>query len=286
MALRALVVRTEEKPDQVVVVNGGDVRSDDVVARYSGIPGVAVKLVKTVNKNLAASRNVGLPHCAGEIVGMTDDDAEVFPDWVTQMKRLHAEHPEAGGIGGAIIGAASADNFISRLSDMVTFPTPKAAAYVRTLAGVNVSYKREALDKVGPQDEALFRSEDVDFNWRISLLGYRIYYHPDVKVIHHHRPTLQKFMNQHYMYGRGYYMVRHKWPEMYCVYPHHFRRVKDYLKAVNFVAATFYEPLRYALKMPRLADKLRAYPVLWANQALWRGGMMVQKWRSRTESSA
>jgi glycosyltransferase involved in cell wall biosynthesis len=42
-----------------------------------------------VTKNLAASRNVGLPHYTGDIVAMTDDDAEVFPDWVAQMKRAH-----------------------------------------------------------------------------------------------------------------------------------------------------------------------------------------------------
>ncbi len=35
---------------------------------------------------------------------MTDDDAQVFPDWVTQMKRVHAQHPEAGAVGGPVIG--------------------------------------------------------------------------------------------------------------------------------------------------------------------------------------
>jgi GT2 family glycosyltransferase len=151
---------------------------------------------------------------------------------------------------------------------------------VRTLAGVNVSYKGEALRKVGPQDETLFRGEDVDFNWRIAQLGYQILYHPDVKVIHHHRPKLRRFLNQHYMYGRAYYLVRSKWPEMYCVYPHHFRRPKDFLKAINFVAAIGYEPILGALRMPRLDDKVRAIPVLMANQLVWRGGMIYQKWLS------
>jgi glycosyltransferase involved in cell wall biosynthesis len=83
--LDALVGRTSEKPDEIVIINGGDGRADEVVnASRQGAEGrrqeISFKLVKTVNKNLAASRNVGLPLCQGDIVAMTDDDAEVYPD--------------------------------------------------------------------------------------------------------------------------------------------------------------------------------------------------------------
>lgn len=178
LALAALVEGTTEKPDEIVVVNGGDERADSVVeacARQQ--PTVRIKLIKTVNKNLAASRNVGLPHCSGDIIAWTDDDAEVFPDWVTQLKRLHAEHPEAGGIGGAIVGE-NVRSFVSRLADQVTFISHPTARYVRTVPGVNASYKRRVVEQVGMQDETLFRGEDVDYNWRIKQLGFEIYYDP------------------------------------------------------------------------------------------------------------
>jgi len=240
-ALTALVDGTEEKPDEIVVVNGGDDRADQVVEKYAGRTSVEVKLLKTVNINLAASRNVGLPHCTGDIIAMTDDDAEVLPDWVTQMKRAHREHPEAGAVGGPVIGKGPR-SLISRIADLVTFPSWPEPRYVRTLPGVNISYKREVIERIGPQDEALFRGEDVDYNWRVQKLGYKIYYDPAVKVYHYHRPTLRSFLYQHYMYGRAYYLVRRKWPEMYCVYPHSLRGWKDFLKALNFFAAVFYEP--------------------------------------------
>jgi GT2 family glycosyltransferase len=281
--LEALIGRTTEKPDEIVVVNGGDERADEVVLRAKS-PGIEIRLVKTVNKNLAASRNVGLPHCSGDIVAMTDDDAEVFPDWVTQMKRLHAEHPEAGVVGGAVVGADS-DSFISRLADRVTFSSPAEARYVRTLPGVNVSYKQAALAQVGKQDETLFRGEDVDFNWRLKSLGHEVYYDPAVRVLHHHRPTLRKFLHQHYMYGRAYYLVRRKWPEMYCVYPHALRQPKDLLKAVNFFAAPFYEPLQYAARLETMADRLSAYPILFANQLAWRGGMFRERIAGRSREN-
>lgn len=281
-ALAALLDRTSEPPDQVVVVNGGDERSDAVVRGFMGRAGVEVKLIKTVNKNLAASRNVGLPHCTGALVAMTDDDAEVFPDWVTQMKAQHAAHPEAGVIGGAVISAPGGSPLINQLADAVTFPLPAAAGYVRhNLPGVNVSYKRALLDQVGLQDETLFRGEDVDFNWRIKQVGAQIYFHPAIKVLHHHRPTLRQFWRQHYMYGRAYYLVRRKWQTMYSVYPRHLRSVRDVLKAGYFVLAVFIQPAAVARKLPKGRDKLLAYPILVVNHALWKYGMIVQWWQER-----
>jgi len=275
-SLNALINRTVEKPNQVVVVNGGDERSDSIVQTYMDKPGIAVQLVKTVNRNLAVSRNVGLPHCTGEIVAMTDDDAEVFPDWVTQVKRVHAEHPEAGGVGGAVLGADSDKSLLSRIADVVTFSSPPQPAYVRTIAGVNVSYKREVLQAAGLQDETLFRGEDVDFNWRIKKLGYEIYYHPDIKVLHHHRPQFKQFIYQFYMYGRAYYLVRNKWPEMYCIYPHTMRRFKDWLKAVNFFLAIAYVPIQSIGVIQGYRNKLGALVSLTLAEIAWRWGMAHQ----------
>ncbi len=65
--------KSTELPDQVIVVNGGSADADAVVGKYENVfP--CVKLLNTTNINLAASRNVGLPHCTGDIVAMTDDD--------------------------------------------------------------------------------------------------------------------------------------------------------------------------------------------------------------------
>lgn len=280
-ALTALIDRTDEKPDQVVVVNGGDSRADQVVNSFVGHSNVRVQLVNTVNVNLAVSRNLGLSYCEGEIVAMTDDDAEVFPDWVSLHKRLHREHPEAGAVGGAVIGVSSQKSFLSRLSDVVTFVSPPEPANVRTLPGVNVSYKRQVLQQVGPQDESLFRGEDVDFNWRIQNLGYSIYYNPSVKVLHHHRPSLRRFLHQHHMYGRAYYLVRRKWTGMYCVYPHKITRFRDLLKLAYFFVAIFYEPLQFGCKLSKLTDRALAVPVLFLNQLAWKSGMICQSLKER-----
>ena len=277
--LRALIEETKEKPDQVVIVNGGDERADEVVQPFLNHPQMEVKLIKPVNKNLAASRNVGLPHCTGDIIAMTDDDAKIFPDWVTQMKRIHREHPEAGAVGGLVLGT-NTDSVVGKVADLITFPTWPEARFVRTLPGVNISYKREVVQRIGLQDENLFRGEDVDYNWRLLQLGYKIYFDPSIKVYHHHRPTLKAFLNQHYMYGRAYYLVRRKWPEMYCVYPHGFRKSKDFLKLVNFILALLYQPFLSAKNLFRLRDRIAALPLLFLLGFVWKMGMISQAMHS------
>jgi GT2 family glycosyltransferase len=171
------------------------------------------------------------------------------------------------------------ESLVGKVADAITFPAWDSPRTVRTLPGVNISYKREVLELIGPQDETLFRGEDVDFNWRLIQLGRTVYFDPSIKVYHHHRPTFKGFLNQHYMYGRAYYLVRRKWPSMYCVYPHELTRVKDALKAIHFVVALFYQPFFSARKLSRWRDRLRALPLLFLAGVVWKGGMIEEKLR-------
>jgi GT2 family glycosyltransferase len=268
-----------------VIVNGGDSGADVVVesvkqkAKCEG-QGIEIKLVKTVNKNLATSRNVGLLHCSGDVIAMTDDDAKVFPDWVARMKAAHQEHPEAGAVGGIVLGT-NTHSIVGKVADLITFPAWQGPQYVRTLPGVNVSYKREVVEGVGPQDETLFRGEDVDYNWRVQKLGYKVYFDPQIKVYHHHRPTLKGFLSQHYMYGRAYYLVRRKWQDMYCVYPHRIRRLRDLLKAGNFIVALLYQPFKSSQQVSSLRTRLGLLPLMFLAGLAWKGGMLIQACASK-----
>lgn len=274
-SLYALIEGTDEKPDQVVIVNGGDHRSDEIVNSFMGRHGIEVILIKTINKNLAVSRNVGLPFCTNSIIAMTDDDAEVFPDWITKIKFVHSQCPDAGVVGGRVLGT-NIDSVVGKIADLVTFPSWSEPRFVRTLPGVNISYKHEVIERVGFQDENLFRGEDVDYNWRILQLGYKIRFDPSIKVYHHHRPTFHSFINQHYMYGRAYYLVRKKWPEMYSIYPRKIKSVRDLLKAINTIAGMFYQPILSSAGLLRWIDRVPSLPLLFAIGFAWRWGMLLQ----------
>lgn len=274
-ALRALIEETIEKPDQVVIVNGGDEKADQVVQEFLNRKNIEIKLIKVKNINLASNRNAGIPACTGDVIAMTDDDAKVFPDWVTRMKQIHQEHPEAGAIGGMVIGT-NTESLVGKVADLMTFPVWDRPCYVRTLPGVNISYKKEVIQKIGMQDIVLFRGEDVDYNWRVLQAGYKVYFDPSIKVYHYHRPTLAGLIHQHYMYGRAYYLVRRKWPAMYCIYPHQFHRPKDFLKAVNFILSTFYQPLLNICRLSNWKDHFSAAPIFFMTGLAWKMGMVTQ----------
>jgi GT2 family glycosyltransferase len=277
-ALESLRTQTLDKPDQIVVVNGGDERAESVVKEAQAATTTEIVLVKTVNKNLATSRNLGMQRCTGDILAMTDDDAVVFPDWIKRLKSLHQEHPEAGAVGGLVLGTDS-NTVLSKVADIATFPRWEKECYVRTLPGVNISYKRDVVLQIGPQDESLARGEDVDFNWRLLQLGHKILFSPDVKVYHFHRPSLRGLVNQQYMYGRSYLHVRKKHSDMYSILPGRRLSLANLVKGVKFGSDVILEPIA-ALKKLHGFDKVTCFPLIAFLEIAWRWGMVRESFNS------
>lgn len=273
--LSALVDKTAEKPDEIVIVNGGDSLADQIVRSYAGRYDIIMKLVKTVNKNLAASRNIGFSYCTGDIIAMTDDDVEVAVDWVSQLKYLHKKFSDVSAIGGAVL-CKKKNSFMSIISNVSLFDYHPVPCFVRFIAGANASYKRKAIQSLGLQDEALFRGEDVDFNWRIVKSGYKIYYDPDLKVYHHDRQSLKALFFQVFMYGKAYYLVREKHKDIYCIYPHSLHSIKDIAKIFYFVMRIPFDVFVRVRRVSSALYKVPAYILLVLCQIVWRCGIFYQ----------
>ncbi|MCZ7557097.1 MAG: glycosyltransferase [Bacteroidia bacterium] len=284
-ALQSVLVDAEERPDELVLVNGGDDRADHVLDEFREGTDVHIRHLKTSNINLATSRNLGLNACSGDIIAMTDDDAEVFPDWITRIKALHEELPDAGAIGGAVYGR-NVHGLVGRIADLITFPSWTSRTVVRTLPGVNISYKKSVLDEIGMQDVRLFRGEDVDYNWRVLLAGYEVVFDPSMKVWHYHRPTLRGVLRQHYMYGRAYYLVRRKWPAMYSIYPRSWRERRALLKCGRCVLGVVLDAAQLSGKLGSRGQACVAFPLLLVIGIFWRFGMLRQKISTLTTATA
>ena len=227
--LHSLIYTQIQKPDEIVIVNGGGENNCQLILDKWKTVFENLKVIETENINLATSRNIGLPHCTGDIILQTDDDARPLNDWIEKMIKYHEEYSEVGVIGGDVIDA-SENSFLSNIADAVTFPHHATNCAVRSVPGVNSSYKREVIEEIGEYDENLFRGEDVDYNWRAIQKGWKILYIPEIKVIHVHRTTWKGLFYQHYMYGRAYFLVRSKWPEMYSHYPIKVNSIRSLLK--------------------------------------------------------
>ena len=227
--LESLIKHQTVPPDEIVVVNGGGEFNCAPILEKWNTRFFRLKIINTENKNLSCSRNIGLNYCTGDLILQTDDDARPFPDWIEKMIEYHKKYPKVGVIGGNVIDYRGI-KIVERIADLITFPFYSKEVYVRSVAGVNCSYKQEVVKQVGNYDEDLFRGEDVDYNWRALLCGWKVLAIPDIKVYHINRPNWSGLCYQQFMYGRAHYLVRKKWPAMYSHYPRKINSIKSLFK--------------------------------------------------------
>ena len=276
--LESIINDQTQKPDEIVVVNGGGKNNCQSTLEKWKIVFPSLKIIETKNKNLAASRNIGLPHCSGDLILQTDDDARPFPDWIEKIVVYHKRYPKAGVIGGNVIDAGL-NSYLSHIADISTFPHHETLTQVRSLAGVNSSYKKEVIQDVGEYDESLFRGEDVDYNWRAIQKGWNVLFIPGIKVKHLHRPSWKELIHQHYMYGRAHYLVRNKWENMYSHYP---LRIDSFMSVLKWCASWTWIPLQDAIqKAKKMNSLLNGFDILtyWIINMANRIGSSIQRFQ-------
>ncbi len=236
--LESLIINQTNKADEIIVVNGGGLNNCESILQIWSKKFSKLKIISTENINLANSRNIGLKECHGDLILLTDDDARPYPDWIENIKKYHFKFPKAGLIGGDVLSEDN-DSFLSKIADATTFPRYNSIRKVRSIPGVNSSYKMEVIKMIDRYDISLDRGEDVDFNWRVLEKGWDIIYVPNVKVKHVHRESWSKLFYQHYMYGRSYYLIRDKWKNMYSIYP---RNLNSFKKFIKYLSSWTYTP--------------------------------------------
>ena len=158
------------------------------------------------NTGFAGGCNLGVARATGEYVAFINNDARPHPQWVS-----------------AAVAAFEADPFVASVASKVLDWDGKLIDYADgSLTWFGMGYKREvekpdspAFDvpkdvlfgtgaamfvraglfrEVGGFDERFFMFyEDVDFGWRLNLLGYRVRYVPTSLAYHRHHVTMNKF---------------------------------------------------------------------------------------------
>lgn len=78
------------------------------------------------------------------------------------------------------------------------------------ISSTNLSFAREVIEKVGYFNESLRYLEDVEYCQRIHRAGYSIAFAPRIRMAHHDRQTLKKFLKHHYNYGTKAAWIRTK----------------------------------------------------------------------------
>jgi glycogen synthase len=178
---------------EVCVVRGPtEDGTEEVVAGWEG----QIKLGRNPERNLSASRNIGIAMAAGDIVAFVDDDGLPEPAWLQQILGAF-EDPQVAGAGGIVMDHtgvsiqyryASADRLGNADWQRATpasdynFPFSFNFPYVQ---GTNSAFRRDALLSVGGFDEEFeFYLDETDLCCRLVDEGWLIRQLPNA-VVHH-----------------------------------------------------------------------------------------------------
>jgi len=190
----------------VVVVDASTVgRVRDLLREEDGLP-----LIRhTSNLGFARACNRGIRESRGRCILLLNPDTRVLPGSPEAMLAFMDAHPEAGAAGPALLnpdgslqpsggrfptlrGLLAIHPIIARL-----FPAPEdplrrrdfsQVAEVEEVSGACLLIRRSAWEAVGLLDEAFFLYfEEVDWCLRLKQQGWKVYYVPQARVIHHWR---------------------------------------------------------------------------------------------------
>jgi MoaA/NifB/PqqE/SkfB family radical SAM enzyme/glycosyltransferase involved in cell wall biosynthesis len=163
------------------------------------------------HKGPAAARNLGIKEARADILGFTDDDCILGPDWVRRMVEAHRSHPHAAAVGGATRVdihrvTAAVSQYLSDGSIVTPIDGKQEAIFFPTC---NVSVKKAFLAEGFDEMFPLPAGEDLDFFWRLFKKGHRFVHDKNIEIFHDCHGHFISFLRQAYMYGRGNYLVQH-----------------------------------------------------------------------------
>lgn len=171
-------------------------------------------------RGLSRARNTGLEHITGDVVGFPDDDCIYPPGFLEQVVQLLQEHADIDGVTGRGVdelGASSARFDAS--SGLLNYSN----VWVRAISYC-IFLRSYVIEKVGRFDETLGvgagtiwgGGEDIDYPLRTTKAGFKVYYDPNLVVIHPNpfRHGYQIMAERAFSYGAGIGRVwrKHNYP--------------------------------------------------------------------------
>ncbi len=178
-----------------------------------------IKLIKnSENRGVAPARNQGIKETKGKYILILDADMELIDNSIKHLYDFMEKNPDAG-----IVGCKLVDKDFNLQSSCKRFPTLLAFLFRRMewidavrnsktlrhhtmedwdhneistvdyLIGACQFFRREVIEKIGMYDEKIFYGpEDIDFCLRIWKAGWKVYYYPFTKIIHHEQRITKK----------------------------------------------------------------------------------------------
>jgi GT2 family glycosyltransferase len=208
--LESLRQNTGSTHVEVIVVDNG---SRDGSAQMVECDFPAVRLVvNTCNMGFAAANNRGLSAARGRYLLLLNSDTIALPGAIDEMVRYMDAHPRVGALGPRLLNVDGSLQVSVRdfprldhdaammlevkhwpvLGDMARrhlqrayLPDPEQTREVDWVMGACLLLRREAVEQVGPLDDAyFFFFEEVDLCYRLRQHGWSVVFLSKAGIVH------------------------------------------------------------------------------------------------------
>jgi GT2 family glycosyltransferase/glycosyltransferase involved in cell wall biosynthesis len=188
---------------EIVVVDNAS-GDDSLTVLREGAPGI-VLVESEENLGFAGGCNLGVERSRGEVVAFLNNDAKPDPGWLREGVEALFSGPRVGAVASRVLDweGKTIDYAGSGLTwyGMGYRPLSGHPANRKKEAGAGpvlfgtgsaMMVRREVYEELGGFDENFFMFfEDVDFGWRLNLLGYQYLYEPESLVFHKHHQSMK-----------------------------------------------------------------------------------------------
>lgn len=218
---------TTDCPDHEILVvdNNSTDATRETVERWVPQFGDRLRYVREERQGLSHARNRAIDSAEYEVVAYLDDDVDVDPRWLKNLRDAYASG-DVAAVGGRayLVYPGSRPRWLGEqlegLLTRVELGPDRRPAGVGELYGVNLSFRKDWLRRaggfrtdIGRIGTTLFGGEDDDMIERVAALGGTILYEPGAVVGHRVPPgrlTRRWFWNRCYW---GHVSEPRVWPD-------------------------------------------------------------------------
>jgi len=242
-----------------------------------------VRLIASeVNLGYTGGNNRGIAASQGRYILLLNPDTEVLDDALVTMVAYMDAHPDVGALGPQLLNPDGSvqssrrrfptlgtalvestviqqwwpDNRILRRYYVQDRPDD-AISEVDWVTGACILLRRQAVEQVGPLDDAFFMySEELDWCRRARDAGWKVVYLPTARVIHHEGKSSEQVMPLRH--------IRFQRSKIHYFRKHHGRWAGTLLHAfllLNYAYLLVVESLKWLVghKRELRAERVRAY---------------------------
>jgi N-acetylglucosaminyl-diphospho-decaprenol L-rhamnosyltransferase len=191
-----------------------------------------------INGGYAYANNLGLRRFHARYYLLLNSDTVLPPHALEQMIEFMDTHPEAGMAGPKLVLAdgsldlacrrsfPTVENSFYKLFGLsrlfpkskrfgrynLTYLDPDETAEVDSVVGAFMMVRGEVIEQVGGLDESYFMyAEDLDWALRAKQAGWKVYYYPEVTVLHYKRKASEQNRDKaNYEFWRAMYIFYRK----------------------------------------------------------------------------